>query len=155
MTFETFFTRLLISVVLGLLLGLDREIKSAPVGVRTFALVSMGAAVYTMLTLQLGELSAQKDDLAVDPSRLIQGLIGGIGFLGAGAIIGGISEDKVRGIATGAAIWVAGGVGVACGLGLYWQALGVAIITAALLVLTELAQAKWGSRDSVYRQDGD
>lgn len=134
---------------LGLLLGLDREIRHAPVGMRTFALVAVGSAVYTMLTLRLGHVSAEKDALSVDPSRLIQGLIGGIGFLGAGAIIGNTSGDRVRGIATGAAIWVAGGIGVACGLGLYAEALSVTFITTALLFITEWAHSKWGRPNEI------
>jgi putative Mg2+ transporter-C (MgtC) family protein len=152
MPFDEFLMRLAIALGLGLVLGLDREIKHAPVGVRTFALVSLGAAVYTMLTLRLGAISAERADLAVDPSRLIQGLIGGIGFLGAGAIIGSTSGNRVRGIATGAAIWVSGGVGVSCGLGLYWEALAITFVTAGLLFVTEVAQAKWGMRDEILRQ---
>lgn len=155
MTIDIFVLRVAVALVLGLVLGLDREAKNAPVGVRTFALVSMGAAAYTMLTLQLGEIAAERVDLVVDPSRLIQGLIGGIGFLGAGAIIGSRSEHRVRGIATGAAIWVAGALGVSCGLGLYWWAAAVTGMALALLLVSEYAEAKFGKRDDVVRNADD
>lgn len=151
MPIEDFLLRLLAALGLGLLLGLDREIKHAPVGMRTFGLVAVGSAVYTMLTLQLGTVSAEREAFAVDPSRLIQGLIGGIGFLGAGAIIGSTSSDRVRGIATGAAIWVSGGIGVACGLGFYWQALAVTIITTLLLFTTEWAHSRWGGPEKIIK----
>lgn len=149
MPIEDFLLRLAAALGLGLLLGLDREIKHAPVGMRTFALVAVGSAVYTMLTLRIGTVPEGSDAFSVDPSRLIQGLIGGIGFLGAGAIIGSQSGDRVRGIATGAAIWVSGGIGVACGLGLYWEALSVTLLTTVLLFTTEWAHAKWGRPDEI------
>lgn len=153
-TYE-FVLRMGAALGLGVLLGLDREIKHAPVGVRTYALVCVGAAVYTMLTLKIGEISLDKADLSVDPSRLIQGLIGGIGFLGAGAIIGGMRSNRVRGIASGAAIWVSGGIGVACGLGFYLEAVAVTIVCAALLFFCELAQFKLGERDELIRDEND
>lgn len=146
-----FIIRIFAALACGLLLGLDRELKHAPVGVRTFTLVAVGSALYTMLTLELGDLSAGQSDLSVDPSRLIQGLIGGIGFLGAGAIIGSTSDNHVRGIATGAAIWVSGGLGVACGLGLYWHAAVVTAVCVGILLMSELAQVKWGYRRGLNR----
>lgn len=155
-TVDVFIIRALAALVLGLVVGLDREIKNAPVGIRTFGLVAMGAAAYTMLTLQLDELSAQDTDLSVDPSRLIQGLIGGIGFLGAGAIIGGSTRNQVRGIATGAAVWVAGSIGVACGLGLYRIAAAISVLATVLLVVSELAEHRFGRRNHLIRkQDSD
>lgn len=149
MPLDDFILRLGVALALGLFLGLDREIKHAPVGMRTFALVALGSAVYTMLTLRLGTVAADSNAFSVDPSRLIQGLIGGIGFLGAGAIIGSTSSDRVRGIATGAAIWVSGGIGVACGLGLYWEAVSVTLLTTAVLFSTEWAHTKWGRADEI------
>lgn len=151
MEIDDFIFNMLLALALGVLLGLDREIKRAPVGIRAYALVCLGSAVYTMLTLKLGEISAEKVDLAVDPSRLIQGLLGGIGFLGAGAIIGGMRANHVRGIASGAAIWVSGGIGVACGLGFYWEAVSITLACVAVLILSELAQYKFGTRQELIR----
>lgn len=155
MTIEVFIFRIAIAMLLGLLVGLDREAKRAPIGVRTFAIVSMGAAAYTALTMQLGDIAANRPDMSVDPSRLIQGLIGGIGFLGAGAIIGSQSANRVRGIATGAAIWVSGALGIACGLGLYWWAVALTGMVLALLLLSELAEYKLGLRQNIVRSTDD
>lgn len=155
MTTFDFLMRLAAAMVLGAALGLDREIKGAPVGVRTFALVAMGSAAYVMLSLNLGQTRISEATGTDDPSRIIQGLVGGIGFLGAGAVIGGMSAKKVRGIATGAAIWVSGAIGAACGLGLYWEALGATVLAILLLVTTEFVQYLAGERKKVVRKDGD
>ena len=142
-------------MALGAALGLDREIKGAPVGVRTFALVAMGSAAYVMLALNLDQTKIAEATGTDDPSRIIQGLVGGIGFLGAGAVIGGMSAKKVRGIATGAAIWVSGAIGAACGLGLYLEALAVSASAILLLVATEFIQYLVGERKEVVRKDDD
>lgn len=152
----TFMLRLVIALILGAALGFDREIKGAPVGVRTFSLVSLGSAAYIMLALRLLQIEALENEASIDPSRIIQGLIGGIGFLGAGAVIGGMSDDnKVRGIATGAAIWIAGAIGAACGLGFYWEAGGICVAAISILILTEFGQLLFGNRDKVVRDSDD
>lgn len=151
----TSLTRIILATLLGAALGLDRELKGAPVGIRTFALVAMGSAAYVMLALQLGEARNISSANSADPSRIIQGLIGGIGFLGAGAVIGGMSDNKVRGIATGAAIWISGAIGAACGLGFYWEATGVCGTAIFLLVITELGQVLFGNRKQVVREDDE
>ena len=101
---------------LGVLVGLDREVKRKPLGARAYALIALGSACFMMVTLNLalGPMALERG-ISIDPSRLIQGLVGGIDFLGAGAIIGGGSDGRLRGVGSGAAIWVVGGV--ACGLG--------------------------------------
>ena len=155
MTTYDFIMRMAIAMALGAALGLDREIKGAPVGVRTFALVAMGSAAYVMLSLNLGQTKISDAAGTEDPSRIIQGLVGGIGFLGAGAVIGGMSAKKVRGIATGAAIWVSGAIGAACGLGFYLEALAVSVAAILLLVATEFIQYLVGEREEVVRKDDD
>ncbi len=103
--------RILIAAVLGGILGYERERKSIGAGMRTHMLVAVGAAIFiigpTLAGMSLGDLS-----------RVIQGTIQGIGFLGAGAIILGSSTRKVKGLTTAASIWAAAGIGVAAGLGL-------------------------------------
>lgn len=146
MPFDEFLMRLAIALGRGLVLGLECEIKHAPVGARTFALLSLGAAVYTLLTLRLGAISAERAVLTVDPSRLVLGLIDSIGFLGAGAIIGSTSGNCMRAIATGGAILVSGGIG------LYWEPLAITFVTAGLLFVTEVTLAKWSMRDEIFRQ---
>jgi putative Mg2+ transporter-C (MgtC) family protein len=103
--------RLAAAVGSGALIGLDRELRRKPAGLRTMALVGLGSAVFTLATIEPSR-GAYTDAT----SRVIQGIITGIGFLGAGAILRGTSEDTVRGLTTAASIWLAAGAGIACGL---------------------------------------
>ena len=102
--------RLTLAALLGGLLGIEREQKGKAAGVRTHMLVAMGAALFVLLSQQAGLLGA-------DQSRVIQGIIAGIGFLGAGTILKGNDEDKVKGLTTAAGIWLTAAIGVAAGLG--------------------------------------
>ncbi|MCF8167043.1 MAG: MgtC/SapB family protein [Rhodoferax sp.] len=102
--------RLLVAAALGGLLGYEREQHGKSAGVRTHMLVAMGAALFVLIPQQLG---ASPTDL----SRVLQGLIAGVGFLGAGSIILGNKEVETRGLTTAAGIWVTAAIGVAAGIG--------------------------------------
>lgn len=106
--------RLALAALLGGLLGWERESAGKAAGVRTHMLVAMGAALFVMLALQTG---AQ----ANEASRVMQGVIAGVGFLGAGTILKDSSQGDapplVRGLTTAAGIWLTAAIGVACGLG--------------------------------------
>lgn len=111
--------RLSIAAACGMVVGIEREVKERPAGLRTFTLISLGAASFTLIVLEVvGQflLLGNEEMIAIDPTRIIKGVIGGIGFLGAGAIIQ--SQGRVVGVTTGASIWVSGAIGVACGFGL-------------------------------------
>jgi putative Mg2+ transporter-C (MgtC) family protein len=106
-------------------LGWERERHGKPAGLRTQMMVGLGAAMFTMVTLQLCQTMLEAGGAArLDPLRVIQGIVGGIGFLGAGTIIQ--ARGSVQGITTAATIWVVGAFGIACGLGCYFLA-GVGI----------------------------
>jgi putative Mg2+ transporter-C (MgtC) family protein len=101
--------RLLAACAGGMAIGWERESKNKPAGLRTNILVAVGSAGFTLVSWNLtAHLNAGANDLRVDPLRLVQGIIGGIGFLGAGAIIQ--SHGTVRGMTTAAGIWVVGGI---------------------------------------------
>jgi putative Mg2+ transporter-C (MgtC) family protein len=118
--------RLGAALVAGALIGLDREIKKRPAGLQTHALVSLGAAL-TVLVVAMGSGSAG------DPvSRAVQGIITGIGFLGAGVIMQYERERRVEGLTTAASIWTAAALGMACGAG-YLALAGVGL--AAIIVV--------------------
>lgn len=122
--------RLALAGVLGVIVGIDRELLNKPAGARTLMMVSFGAAIFTIAGLRLSRMT---DESAIDTealSRIVQGIIGGIGFLGAGVIMN--RHGHVRGLTTAAGLWVTAGVGVACGLGEYL----LALIAAGLVVLT-------------------
>jgi putative Mg2+ transporter-C (MgtC) family protein len=117
--------RLTAAALTGAVLGVNRKLRGKAAGLRTHALVALGSA----LAVVTGELVVGTDRGAI--TRVIQGIIAGIGFLGAGAIIKQGAATTVRGLTTAATIWLAASVGVACGAGLYQAtlvALGLALL---------------------------
>jgi putative Mg2+ transporter-C (MgtC) family protein len=117
------------------ILGLERELKSKPLGLRPNILVALGACSFGLITMELVDLFRRDESLGqIDPSRVIQGIIEGIGFLGTGAIIQ--SRGDVFGTTTGATIWAVGAIGIACSFGLFVHA--AAVTAVAFIVLTVL-----------------
>lgn len=120
MTFQQVFVRLAVAVGVGALIGLDRELRHKPAGLRTMALVSLGSAVFVLTAID------SADGLSHDAaSRAIQGVVTGVGFLGAGAILRGDAEVSVKGMTTAASIWLAAAGGIACGLA-HWALVAIA-----------------------------
>jgi putative Mg2+ transporter-C (MgtC) family protein len=121
--------RLLTAAALGGVLGYDRERKARSAGVRTHMLVAVGAALFVIGPMQAGVP-------ITDMSRVLQGVVQGIGFLGAGAIIVRRSRHEVEGLTTAASIWATAGIGVIVGLGLEATAiLSTAVVLAILAVM--------------------
>lgn len=102
--------RLLLAALLGGLLGLERETSGKAAGIRTHMLVAIGSAMFVLVPLQMG---AESDAM----SRVIQGLVAGIGFLCAGTIIKGDSMTDVKGLTTAAGIWLTAAIGITVGMG--------------------------------------
>lgn len=127
--FLEFTTRVLFAGGCGLVVGLDREIKGKPLGAGAYVLVAIGSAALMIVTLNFALSSMAEDNsVSIDPTRLIQGLVGGIGFLGAGAIMSPTKDGRLRGVGSGAAIWSVGSIGVACGLGYLKEAAFIAFL---------------------------
>lgn len=130
-------TRLGVAVFLGGVLGFERECRSKPAGLRTHMMVALGAACFTLTAFGLVREVASGlpvDTTAVDPTRVVQGIIGGIGFLGAGAIIR--TQGNVEGLTTAGSIWLSGAVGISAGAGNFLLAgLSVVLAVGVLLVL--------------------
>jgi putative Mg2+ transporter-C (MgtC) family protein len=126
----------LLATLLGLAIGWDREKKEKAAGLRTMAMVSLGGAGLVLITYELVSQFGG-DSVRMDPIRVISGAAGGIGFLGAGAIIH--SRGHVRGLTTAATIWVAAIIGLACGAGAFELA-GVmcALVLAVLICVSGL-----------------
>jgi putative Mg2+ transporter-C (MgtC) family protein len=117
--------RLLAAMLLGAVIGIQREQTGKPAGRRTHMLVALGAALFVLAPVEVGMTSA-------DLSRVIQGLATGIGFIGGGAILKLSEERDIRGLTTAAGIWMTAAVGVAVGLG----RLGLALLSVALTWVT-------------------
>lgn len=143
-------TRIGLAAAFASVIGIDRELRQKPVGLRSFILVALGAASFCLITMEVFVGLEQELELALDPSRTIQGIIGGIGFLGAGAII----QDRghVRGVTTGACIWVTGAIGVACGFGLYLQAGALTLIAAIVLIVLGIVERHLGTGSRQLRK---
>jgi putative Mg2+ transporter-C (MgtC) family protein len=124
--------RLAVAAVLGGALGFERELLHKAAGLRTHMLVALGSALLVIAARHAGMDHA-------DVSRVVQGLITGIGFLGAGVILKSVDQQAVRGLTTAATIWLTTAVGMAVGLGAIWlAAAGVAIALAILLAVGAL-----------------
>jgi putative Mg2+ transporter-C (MgtC) family protein len=126
------FLRLGAAVFLGGLIGLNRELHRKPAGLRTHAMVALGAAlvaVYAQKPVGAGAVDANA------LSRVIQGILTGIGFLGAGVILRSEDGQHVQGLTTAATVWLVATLGVGCGLG-YWSAILPAAIFAFLILLS-------------------
>ncbi len=123
--------RLLFAAVLGGLIGFEREQKGKAAGLRTHMLVAIGSALFVIVAQLPGGSAA-------DVSRVIQGLVAGIGFLGAGTILNGRREEEIKGLTTAASVWLTAAIGVAAGLGRETTA-----ILATVLALVVLAAVPW------------
>jgi putative Mg2+ transporter-C (MgtC) family protein len=117
--------RLVVAMIFGAVIGIQRERAGKPAGVRTHMMVSSGAAVFILAS---GEVGMNPDSL----SRVIQGLVTGIGFLGAGAILKLYDRRAVEGLTTAAGIWMTAALGVAVGLGRF----GLALVATLLAWMT-------------------
>jgi putative Mg2+ transporter-C (MgtC) family protein len=131
--------RLLLAAGAGAAVGFDREIKDRPAGLRTHMLTSLAAAVFTILTFEIYQRSTSTGD----PIRIIEAVTAGVAFLAAGAIIQ--SRGGVKGLTTGAAMWMAGALGVACGAGYFVLAVIATALTVVILTALQRFEAYIGS----------
>lgn len=127
--------RLFIAAVLAGIVGIEREWRHKPAGLRTHILVAVAACLFIIIGLEMSTLAwGESDQLQFDPLRLIEAVTAGVAFLAAGIIF--TSKGEVRNITTGASMWLAGAIGLACGAGqimLAMLAAGVVIIVLTLL----------------------
>jgi putative Mg2+ transporter-C (MgtC) family protein len=127
--------RLTVAVVLGAMLGYERESVGASAGLRTHMLVSLGSALFVLIPLQAGMQVA-------DVSRVLQGVTAGVGFLGAGAILKSQSDNQITGLTTAAGVWLTAAIGVAAGMGREGTAVFTALFALAILSLLRFKGAK-------------
>ena len=130
------FVRLLAAAAAGGLVGLNRDLADKPIGVRTLGLVSLGAATVSLAGLQVQGMAESADALSRVVQGIIQGVMAGISFIGAGVILRNVETRNVEGLTTAATVWVSAALGVACGLGA-WRTIAIAIpVTMAMLFAT-------------------
>lgn len=124
--------RLVVATLLGGLIGYEREMRESAAGLRTHMLVALGAALFVLVPQQVG---MHPQEL----SRVVQGVIAGIGFLGAGAVLKQSDQGEIRGLTTAAGIWATAAIGVTVGLGHEATALLATLLT--LLILAVLRRS--------------
>jgi putative Mg2+ transporter-C (MgtC) family protein len=122
--------RLVAAVGVGMAIGLNRDIADKPIGARTLGLVSLGAAVVAISTVHFDVLADYPDALSRVVQGVIQGVMTGIGFIGAGVIMRDPSSHTVEGLTTAATVWVTAALGIACGLASW----GIVAVSASLAI---------------------
>ncbi len=123
--------RLLTATVLGAVVGFERERSGKIAGLRTHALVSLGAALFTAISMKLYELYPSLGGVQGFDYHIVANIIVGIGFIGAGAILR--LEDRVVGTTTAASLWVVAAIGIASGLGFFREAVATTILSYLVL----------------------
>lgn len=129
--------RLLIAAVLGLLLGLERELKRKSLGLRTILVISIVSCLLTIVSIQSSYLfpATTHAEIRMDPLRLAAQIVSGVGFLGAGVILRR-DDDTVSGLTTAAIVWGAAGIGIATGAGFYIEAIaGVTLLLVSVQLI--------------------
>lgn len=124
--------RLGIALLFGCVIGLERNLHGKPTGMKTLGLVALGAALVAMASMEFAPFDGQYSREAL--SRAVQGVITGIGFLGAGVIVLDNASAKIKGLTTAASIWMTACIGIVCGMGA-WRVAGIGLILVMLLFL--------------------
>ena len=130
--------RLIVALVLGGLVGLERELKSSPAGMRTHTLVALGSSLFTLMSIKMA-------GPGVDVSRIAAQVVVGIGFLGGGTIFK--SENRVIGLTTAATLWVTAAIGLVVGVGDFFTA-----VTATSLVLAVIVMGRWFEKVMLHKR---
>jgi putative Mg2+ transporter-C (MgtC) family protein len=141
MPWQVALARLAGALVLSGLVGLERESRRRPAGLRTHMLVGLAAALYCLVTLELlADASIYGDRIASDPLRLIEAVTSGVAFLAAGMII--TSGGKVKGLTTGAGLWLVAAIGLSAGFGYWLLACATTILALIVVRLVKVVEDK-------------
>jgi putative Mg2+ transporter-C (MgtC) family protein len=115
--------RLIAAMIAGMAVGLNRDVWGKPMGMRTLGLVSLASALAALASVRYGDLAAHPDALSRVVQGILQGVLAGIGFLGAGVILRDQQSKEVHGLTTAATVWVVAALGIACALAAWYLVL--------------------------------
>jgi putative Mg2+ transporter-C (MgtC) family protein len=160
MLLEVVLLRLFLSAFMAAAIGIEREIHRRAAGLRTHILVALGSTLFMMTSIEVA--SAYGVAGQADPSRIAAGVVTGIGFLGAGAIIR--YGSSIKGLTTAASIWVVAAIGLAVGAGVYWAAAVTTALSVTVLVLSRIEERMelkkrgkkaddYGGKDDIFPQE--
>lgn len=136
------------AAVAGMIIGINRDLMNKPMGMRTLGLVALGAAVVSLAGIEFRDMAADTNALSRVVQGIIQGIMAGISFIGAGVILRDPQARTVEGLTTAATVWVTAALGVGCGLG-RWNVVVVGLVVALVLLVVvtwveRLASKKMG-----------
>jgi len=142
--------KIFLVIFLSSLIGVEREIRQKVAGLRTHILVGVGSALFVITSLFLFE--EYKDVTIIDPTRMITGIITGVGFLCAGTIIRAGSD--IRGLTSAATLWIVSGIGIAVGAGQYDAAIIVSIVVFVVLIWVRALEQSLGKKIKNMKEGG-
>ncbi len=141
--------RLLVALAAGLVIGFERTYHARPAGLRTHALVCVTSSLLMLITVYESHwVRASEELIRLDPTRMAQGIMTGIGFLGAGAIMK--EGASVRGLTTAASIWITAAIGILAGIGFYFPLLVTVLITIAVLAVMNRIERRLSTEAYYY-----
>jgi len=149
MTYE-FLVKLGIAMFLGFLIGVDRQLKHKPLGVKTSMVISVASCLITIVSIEAVHRFSSPGSTNMDPMRLAAQIVSGVGFLGAGVILRR-SNDVISGLTTASMVWAASGLGIAVGAGFYWEAVTATVLIILAINLFPLV-LKWLGPSSLLRR---
>jgi putative Mg2+ transporter-C (MgtC) family protein len=126
--------RLGAAALTGAAIGINRDLANKPIGMRTLGLVALGAATVSVATIQVSGMSENPDAMSRVVQGIIQGVMAGISFIGAGVILRNPQTRTVEGLTTAATVWVTAALGIACGLG-RWNVVVIGVVVALVLLV--------------------
>ncbi|MDI6602585.1 MAG: MgtC/SapB family protein [Patescibacteria group bacterium] len=132
--------QLILATFLGILIGLEREIKKKEAGLQTYSLVALGTCLFTIISFELFNSFFDKTGISFDPSRIIMAIAVGIGFIGAGVIFR--QPSGIIGLTTAAGLWTTAAIGIAIGVKLYFLAILTTFFTLLILAGFGLVEKK-------------
>lgn len=144
--------RLLAATACGLLVGFNRDLKHKPTGMRTLGLVSLGACLVSLAALQAEPLRVNPDAMSRVVQGVLQGVLTGVGFIGAGVVLKAPGDRRVRGLTTAATVWVTASLGVACALAT-WPLLAFGLVLTLVVLILPRRVARWLGKD--FDEDDD
>ncbi|WP_324762965.1 MgtC/SapB family protein [Sinorhizobium meliloti] len=152
--YSVIFARLFGAILLGAMIGVEREKRQRPAGLRTHILVSLASAIFAVVAIESVHMkSLSGPEVRIDPIRVVEAVTAGVAFLAAGMIV--FSKGEVKGLTTGAGMWLAGAVGLGVGFG-FWLIAAFAAI-ASLVVLFVLGRLEvalqWKAPDEFFDTD--
>ena len=153
LAFTVILVRLVGALVLTGAIGLEREVDGRPAGLRTHMLIGIAACVYCLLMLDLlGQARDYGEHVRTDPIRIIEAVTSGVAFLAAGLIV--FSKGRVRGLTTGASMWLAASVGTACGLGVWEIAVPTTVLALLVIRIVKGLEKRAGTYSKSLADDG-